>query len=476
MNNKEEINYDEFVEHLKNPKTSMTPEELVELKKKVYKSLSIDRQKLFMRQPFIGGMLMRMELVPVRDYRCNTACTDYRKIYFDIDFYKSLTEEQRRFILAHEIWHVVYMHFLRTQNRIQELWNIAVDCEINYMLKSEGFQPPEDLCFPPPGLEGQNAETIYEYYVKEAKKQKKNGGNQKGNGSGENNSNNRLKGQFDKHISKEQSDGSNNPQNGKKNPYNGNNDSSDNDNGFSLPKDQWGEKGEDVDYTPQINKDASERIREMIISEAQRYERTQGKLPASLEGIVSQLRKPEISWKEYLSQFVTRCMGDKRVWLPPNRHHVWNGGYFQSRRGERIKVVVTVDTSGSTEPDLPKFMTELISLLNTFGRYELTLIQCDSEIQDVSEYSENIEFPVNTPSVFKWKGFGGSCLNPAFNWIDSHNIEANIHIVFTDGYIEVPKKDPLGIPTLFVITTDGDKNLCNWGEKIIFKEERDEQF
>lgn len=453
---------------LANPKINISKEKLEEIRKTILESLSVDRQSILTTMPFIGGMLMRMEIVPVRDYRCDTAMTDGSNIFFDMDFYKSLDRDQRKFVLAHEIWHVVYMHFLRQQNRNRELWNIATDCEINYMLTNEGFKPPENLCFPSKRDEGKNAEEIYNHLLKQIKNQKKksskNPQDSNDNDSAENDSSNKdddsnkdkknnkkdkFSGQFDKHFYE--------------------NDEKEESDKIELPKDSWGEKGEDPNFTPRISNNAAEKIREMIISEAQRCERTQGTLPGGLSEFIKELRTPELNWREYLAQFVTKCLGDKRVWLPPNRHHVWSGSYFQSRRGEKIKVIVTVDTSGSTLQDLPKFMTELISLLNTFGNYQLTLIQCDAEVQNITTYDENNEFPLNNPELFQWKGFGGSDLNPAFEEISKREIEASMHIVFTDGMIDVPQTDPLGIPTLFIITNDGDDQLCSWGEKVKFK-------
>ena len=38
--------------------------------------LARDRQELLIKYPFTGSVLMRMELVPVRDDRLETACTD----------------------------------------------------------------------------------------------------------------------------------------------------------------------------------------------------------------------------------------------------------------------------------------------------------------------------------------------------------------------------------------------------------------
>lgn len=460
MNNVKEISYDDFRKRLENPKTTMTKEKLKELKKSISDSLSVDRHKILMRLPFIGGMLMRMDLVPVRSWRCDTACTDGRHIFFDIAFYKSLNDKEREFVLAHEIWHVIYMHFLRRQTREQTLWNIATDCEINYMLKKEGFISPPDLCYPDKCMEEKNAEEIYEYLLKKRKKENKNKNGKSDDGfggsNGDNSDNNKgsvngkLKGQFDKHIEKgSESEGND---------------------GNILPTDEWGEKGEDSDFTPAVDNDAAERIREMIVSEAQFAERTQGHLPGYLENIINKIRNPEINWKEYLAQFVTSCIGDRRVWLPPNRHYVWSGSYFQSRRSEKINVVVTVDTSGSTTSDLPKFMGELIGLLKTFGNYELTLIQCDAEVHDVETYDEGHEFPLDNPQLIKWKGFGGSDLRPAFEEIINRGIETSMHIVFTDGFITFPERNELGFPTLVVLTKDGNKECCDWAEKVVFKD------
>ena len=449
---KNKITYEDIHQKLVNPKTSMTDEMLKQHKKEILDSLSYIRHQLITRpgHAFIGGILMRMEIVPVRDYRCNTAMTDGTHIFFDIDFFNKLNEEERKFVLAHEVWHVIYMHFLRQNARETELWNIATDCEINYMLRTENFTSPEQLCYPDKEVEGKNAEEIYEYLLKKAKKQNKNSNMNNDSPSGGSNGKGNFSGQFDDHYSENENDV------------------------VKLPSDQWGEKGIDKDFTPRISQDASERIREMVISEAQRYERTQGKLPSYLENVINRIRKPEINWREYLAQFVSSCIGDRRVWLPPNRHYVWSGGYFQSRRGEKIEVVVTVDTSGSTTCDLPKFMAELINLLETFGNYEMTVIQCDAEVHDVSVYDASNEYPINNPELIKWKGFGGSDLNPAFDEIIKRSIQGSLHIVFTDGYIDVPKKNPLQIPTLFVLTSDGDENLCDWGEKVKFKEKIDE--
>ena len=104
--------------------------------------LAQDRQQLLMKWPFIGGIIMRMELIPVRDDRLDTACTDGDNIFVDINFYSKLTKDERLFVLAHEVWHSILLHFARLQDRERKLFNIAADLEIHFTLEDEKTHEP----------------------------------------------------------------------------------------------------------------------------------------------------------------------------------------------------------------------------------------------------------------------------------------------------------------------------------------------
>ena len=93
----------------------------------VSKGLEFSRWKLLDKFPFVGEMLLRFTIVPTYDSRLDTASTDGTKIFFDCEFYSKLTEGQREFVLAHEVWHNVFMHFTRNGTRYHQIWNIATD-------------------------------------------------------------------------------------------------------------------------------------------------------------------------------------------------------------------------------------------------------------------------------------------------------------------------------------------------------------
>jgi predicted metal-dependent peptidase len=484
-------------------KGNLTEEQLNLLKKEVSASLSRDRHSLLISQPFVGNIAMRFDLIPVRDKRCRTACTDSKTIYFDCDFYSKLNDQERKFVLAHEIWHSLTLTFARRQGRDHDLFNVASDMEINNILVNDSketgyFEPPSDLMYPPPHLKGKSAETIYEWLLKQQQKNNLNnalaGIPKPSSGDSDNNSDNQNNSDSSK-SSKNKKSNSNNQDNEKrddssdgrntgklsgqfdKHSYNDedpteddidNNNSKSNSNG---PTDQWGEVGYDEDFRPNVPADAAERMREAAIAAAQSYMREHGNLPAGVEGLVGKLTKPEISWREYLSQFVSQSYGGKRQYLPPARRHLYNDLYFQSRRNERIKGIVCIDTSGSCIGDLPKFFGELKGLIDTFGSYELTVIQADAAVDHVEVYDDaNNPLELEVVSDIQYFGGGGTDYGPCFKYVEEYHLDPDFLIYIGDGYAEMSYDKQPKYPVMWLITKDGSFDFCDWGKKIRFKE------
>ena len=413
--------------------------ELAKLKKATAVLMCQDRQKLLVRFPFTGGFLMRMEFVPVRDCRLRTAATDGERIFMDIAFCSKLSTDERLFVMAHEVCHCVLMHMLRCQTRDPSTFNVASDMEVNRMLKKEGLKSPSGCLMPKPEWDDLSAEEMYEHIRRRAKSlkisQNQNGaGSQADGGIGGDK-------QFDKHVYPSTSSGEGNT---------------------IAVTDQWGEVGFDKDYAPLITKELSDKIRERIVSIAQQIERTRGTIPAHLESVVRAALRPQIRWQEVLAQFVTSCYGGSRRWLPPNRRHISQGLYLQSSRKERLQAAVAIDTSGSTTEDLPQFFSELTSLLNTFGDYELTVIQCDCEIQNVEKFDDCN--PFHSP---EWNtyGHGGTDFRPPFVYVAEHpEIEPSCLIYITDGCGPAPDNPP-SYPVLWLLTGDGEKP-APWGHEL----------
>ncbi len=428
---------------------TITEDKLKSLKKMVREQLSKARHKILIQYPFIGAVGLRMDLIPVRDVRVRTACTDGHDVYFDISFFNSLTPDERVFVLAHEIWHAVMLHLVRRHNRIHELFNIATDLEVNNMLQQDGLKPPTQVLLPTEKQKGKSAEEIYEMLLKEAKqhansKSKPSSSKDGKSGSGSRNSD--LSGQFDKHIYDE--DPTEKPEN--------------------IPSitDEYGEVGIDSDFRPSISKDFADKMREAIVAAAQSTEKTAGSIPSHIRELVDKLTTPEIDWKERLAQFVTRSFaGSRRTWIPPNRRHIHRNIYLQRQQSEKIRAVVAIDTSGSTLGDRAKFLSEINGLVESFGDYELTVICCDCQVDSCETYTPDNPLDIKNDG-FEVCGGGGTSFLPPFEHVLDNQIECDVFLYLTDGFGEAPKTNPLGIPVMWIVSKNGTEEFCDWGEML----------
>lgn len=444
--------------------TIRTPDAEEEKRKAVcLEQLSFDRQDLLMRWPFIGGIIMRMELVPVRDDRLGTAATDGNSIFVDIDFYGSLSRDERLFVLAHEVWHSALLHFARRKNRDVRLFNMAADLEIHFALRGEKMREPWVL----PHEESWAALPAEEIYERLLKKQRSRNRASADGGAGQ--AGNRKNGTGTGASPSSKKDGKDGKEGEKRNEsfdrhiYEGDRPES------AEPDGTGGGEGGtvviDADYAPSVTSDTAERVRSRVIAAGQQVERMQGHLPGAAAALLKRLLDPELPWQELLKQFVSSCYGGHRRWLPPSRRHVWNDLYLPSMRGEALKAVVALDTSGSTAGDMERFFTELVSLMKTFGRYELTVIQCDAKVQKVEKFSDAAPpAPGRRWEVF---GHGGTDFRPVFDYVKTLAERPEVLIYLTDGFGSAPKEPP-PYPVLWVLTSGGNRPGA-WGKSISFK-------
>lgn len=389
------------------------------LKRNMRKTLEEDRALMMTGQPFTAMLAMQLNLIPVVDSRLPTAGTDGKAIFFNAQFMAERSSADRRFILAHEVWHCALGHFRRQLGRDANLWNQACDYEVNHLLSVELGYCPRDALWDR-RFQELSAEETYARLLNGTVQAKK--GQQVLDIHDLETSLNRLS------------------------------------NGLIIDPDFVPE----APATSQEEQSLSEAWRQRLITVAQQRDRMPGSLPGHLRRIVDQIRSPNVPWEQLLNRFLQKQQGGDRQWLPPSRRHVYQGLYLPSRRSSFLEITVALDNSGSCIGDIPQFLGELKAILGGFNRVSLRLMVFDTQIHNDQMLSEQ---DLHRLSELEIEGGGGTDFMPVFEACETTPPQALI--ILTDGFARAPEHAP-GYPVLWVLAKDGECPV-SWGEKIFLK-------
>lgn len=106
-------------------------------KKTVQEQISIAKIQLFRKAPFLANLVT---LLPCEiNNKIEIACTNGKRIQINENFFNTLNNEEKQFLIAHEVMHIIYHHMTRRGNKDPHKWNCAGDYLINYKLVQQGF-------------------------------------------------------------------------------------------------------------------------------------------------------------------------------------------------------------------------------------------------------------------------------------------------------------------------------------------------
>jgi len=305
-------------------------------------------------------------------------------LYINPLIFEQYTQQEQKAILVHESMHIIFNHIGRKAETNSLNWNIAVDAAINQFIPNL-----PDGCIYPETI-GEQRNFHAEYYYKKISLSK----------------NKCLKylSTLDNHLL-----------------WNGTSD-------FSKTQ---------CDYACQN-----------IINKA--IKRNKGHIPKSTINALELLNHPsQIVWQKVLKNLMNNSQKHYEYsYKKVNRR-------FSKRQdipGKQSKymptVVCIIDVSGSmSNKDISRGLVEIQKICKII-KYQLVVIQVDTEIQDISKTNfKNYSFIR--------KGIGGTELYSAINYIYNNKIQSDLLIIITDGFfsfknwIKIPKT-----PMFFLITSE----------------------
>jgi predicted metal-dependent peptidase len=369
--------------------------------------------RLLMDEPFFASVSRRIDkrasyAIPTAGVTVNPNSAQFEMLY-NPDFFERLNDDERRDVLKHEFYHIVFLH---VTDRMQEgvnrkLWNIATDLAINSHLKHlpEGGLIPGE----PGPFEHLPKGKSAEWYL-----QNMPDFNEGSNGQGGD-----SKGQDGQSDSNRESEGKD-PSDGDSQPSGGIPDTLDDHDG-------WGNCSQEV-------KDmARERIKDIVRKSAEEAAKSSwGTVSASCREEIMRSLVSKVDWKKVLRYFVkTSQRADKVSSIKRiNRRYPY---VHSGRKTNRLaRVAISIDQSGSVSNEmLEKFFAELNKLSEIA---EFTVIPFDTRVD------ESLVYTWRRGENKTWERVlcGGTCFNAPTNYVNERNFDG--HIILTDMGAPKPKK------------------------------------
>lgn len=369
------------------------------------KKISTACSAITITQPFFGAFVLRTNIREATDEeskKITTMATDGREIIWNRKFVDGLSVPEVVGVLVHEVLHIVFKHMLRRSGRDPAKWNTACDYVIDPIVLSMGLKLPTG-----PDLEhhhdtqydGKSAEQVYALLPDEPP-------SGKGYGSG-------IGGVTDM-------------------------------------------KNEDGSSMSQSEADTAEMEIDQLTIIAAESAKHRGDLPGGLAEHVKKLREPKVDWQSVLRRFVGGDFPEGYNTRRPNRpmYHLFDMIEPTIEKTGVGHIVLAIDTSGSVSNDeLAQFLGEMNSISEEMQPELITVIHCDAAIQKVQEFERG---ELIDGSNIKFKGRGGTAVQPVFKYVEKNIEKLDRLIYFTDMEIGDWGRAP-DYPVLWVSTSRNAK-------------------
>lgn len=367
-------------------------------------------------KPFWARLILSLNITQAKDNELPphaAAGIDAKgNLMYSEQFFDKLSEDGIKYILAHEVAHLMLGHMLRLNQRNPVKWNIACDLVINSMLNQDGFTAPNDGLIPDynhsfklndqviENLNNKSSEEVYDE-IKDTKEQDQPTG-------------------FDSHKFEELSE--------------------------------------------QEKETIAKEWKQAAI-DAANYAKLAGSKTGAFEKIITEMLDPKVNWKHILYKYIVDNIPHDYTFMRRSKKSLSTGIYMPMMKKENIEVVVHIDTSGSiNQTMLTEFVTEIVSIARSFDNVHMTLIECDCSIKQVLEVSNgNIDKILN----MKIKGGGGTAHQPLWKHVEENIPECKVLISLTDGYSDITENDEPGYDVIFTMPKDHQE--ISFGEMVMIE-------
>lgn len=340
-----------------------------------------------------------------------TAATDGLAIFYNTDFFLSLSRKQRPTLVAHEAMHAALDHMeLAKAHGISpedhQRFNRAADYVINDFLVMAGFEPLENWCHDVK-YRGMNTLQVYRDLQTDPPQQ---GGGEAGE-----------------------------------------------------PMDDLRKPGESEPglSESEVKQAVKSNITSAAVATQMKGGQAAGSIPGDVQVFLDSLLKPKLPMAAHLRKFFTALDKSNYSWQKLNRR--FYPMLMPGLQGKKLgHIAFAFDMSSSvSDADIKRYVTELMAVVRNLKPERISLVQFTCEIKSVHRIKTLREL-----AAIELRGRGGTCIEPLMEWAKVNKPTALC--VFTDGEYSHPSFNP-GCPIMWMIHGySKDMFHCDFGTTIRF--------
>lgn len=416
-----------------------------ELKSEWLESFSGARTNVSLASPMLAYMLFRCEYLWTRDENIQTAAAmpwnGKNYIFINPDFWMNSLKnnEERAFVLLHEVLHIFLEHVGRAsdQGYDPQLWNVATDYVINltcsgaykkddasrvdYANKYKLYLAVPSMCLFDERFINMSADEVY-------------------------------------HLLLEEND--NDAQKAVESALSGG---------------EGGQQALDGVADVGVSDGDSMKNRQSASAGAKQAQAAKsiGENEGDLIRRLEEMNKPFVSWRDELDESVQHSTKERTTYNRLSRREGDGGVVFPSMTGNRISGVFGFDSSGSmSEEDYRDVVGELSGLLDQFDGWDMHIVSCDTKATVLGQYSSDDDDDINSIDLDAVGG-GGTSMSPIADYAVEQiemGEEINFCVIVTDGYVPIDSLDAAfsdEMTNIVVVTRNGNKDLVLSNAKVI---------
>ena len=192
-----------------------------------------------------------------------------------------------------------------------------------------------------------------------------------------------------------------------------------------------------------------------------------GRMGASIPRVIGDLLDTKVDWREVFREFVQSAMRgkDEYTWRKMNKSYLANDMYLPSMHSETMgELVVAIDTSGSIDNEqISEFASELASICEVCSPEKVRVLWWDTMVHGEQVFQGNYQ---DIGKMLKPLGGGGTHVSCVSDYMIKNSVNAEVLVIFTDGYVERDIKWEVTAPTMWFVTQNGSFDPPSGGRMV----------